>query len=131
VRKEEVLHKVKGKKNILHTMKRGKANWISHILIRNCLLKHITEGKIEGWMEVMERQGRRGKKLLNDIKNDTIQEIESFFFCSSEQGFETCDSQTHVAFQFILCGLVADVILIWNVCPTQSSKLFNLECFFF
>jgi hypothetical protein len=32
------------------------ANWIGHILCRNCLLKLITEGKIE-WMG---RQGRRG-----------------------------------------------------------------------
>jgi hypothetical protein len=34
-------------------MKRRKANWIGHILHRNCLLKHITDGKIEGKIEVM------------------------------------------------------------------------------
>jgi hypothetical protein len=34
-------------------MKRRKANWIGHILLRNCLLKHITDGKIEGKVEVM------------------------------------------------------------------------------
>jgi hypothetical protein len=28
--------------------KRRKFNWICHILPRNCLLKHVTEGKIEG-----------------------------------------------------------------------------------
>jgi hypothetical protein len=33
---------------ILHTIKQKKANWIGHILRRNCLLKHTTEGKIEG-----------------------------------------------------------------------------------
>jgi len=32
--------------NILQTIKR-KANWIGHILPRNCLLEHANEGKIE------------------------------------------------------------------------------------
>jgi hypothetical protein len=31
VRKEKVLHRVKEKRNILHKMKRRKANWIGHI----------------------------------------------------------------------------------------------------
>jgi hypothetical protein len=34
--------------NILQTIKRRKANWIGHILHRNCLLKHVVEEKIEG-----------------------------------------------------------------------------------
>jgi hypothetical protein len=44
-----------------------KANWICHILRRNCLLKHIIEGKIEGRTEVMGRRGIRRKKLLDDL----------------------------------------------------------------
>jgi hypothetical protein len=44
VRNEEVLHRVK-ERNILHTIKRRKANWIGHILRRNCLLKHVIEEK--------------------------------------------------------------------------------------
>jgi hypothetical protein len=47
VRNEEVLHGVKEERNILHTIKRRKANWIGHILRRNCLLKHGIKGKIE------------------------------------------------------------------------------------
>jgi hypothetical protein len=35
---------VKEERNIVHTIKRRKANWIGHILRRNCLLKHVTEG---------------------------------------------------------------------------------------
>jgi hypothetical protein len=54
VRNEEVSHRVK-ERNMLHTIKRKKANWISHILRRNCLLKHITEGEIEGGIEVTGR----------------------------------------------------------------------------
>jgi hypothetical protein len=48
VRNEEVLHRVKEVRNIVHTIKRRKANWIGHILYRNCLLKHVIEGKLEG-----------------------------------------------------------------------------------
>jgi hypothetical protein len=48
VKYEEVLHRVKEEMNFLHTIKRRKANWIGHILRRNCLLKHVIEGKLEG-----------------------------------------------------------------------------------
>jgi hypothetical protein len=47
VRNEEVLQKVKKERNIISTIKRRKANRIGHILRRNCLLKHVIEGKIE------------------------------------------------------------------------------------
>jgi hypothetical protein len=66
--RNEVLHRVKVGRNILHTMKRRKANWIGHILRRNCLLKHVIEGKIKGRMEVMVRRGRRRKQLLDELK---------------------------------------------------------------
>jgi hypothetical protein len=68
VRNEEVLHRVKEERNIVHTIKRRKANWIGHILRRNCLLKHAIEGKLEGRIEVTGRRGRRCKKLLDDLK---------------------------------------------------------------
>jgi hypothetical protein len=54
VRNEEVLHRVKEERNIVHTIKIRKANWIGHILRKNCLLKHVIEGKIEGRREVTE-----------------------------------------------------------------------------
>jgi hypothetical protein len=68
VRNEEVLRRVKEMRNILHTIKRRKANWIGHILRRNCILKHVIEGKIEGRTEVRGRRGRRRKQLLDDLK---------------------------------------------------------------
>jgi hypothetical protein len=61
VRNEEVLHRVKEERNIVHIIKRRKANWIGHILRRNCLLKHVIEGKLEGRIEMMRRRGRRRK----------------------------------------------------------------------
>ena len=68
VRNEEALHRVNEQRNILHEIRKRKANWIGHILRRNCLLKQVTEGKIKGEMEVTRRRGRRRKKLLDDIK---------------------------------------------------------------
>jgi len=47
VRNEEVLHSVNEERNILRTINRRKANWIGHIMRRNCLLKHVIEGKKE------------------------------------------------------------------------------------
>jgi hypothetical protein len=43
------------------------ANWIGHILRRNCLLKEVIEGKIKGRKEVTRRRGRRRKQLLDDL----------------------------------------------------------------
>jgi hypothetical protein len=48
VRKEEVLLRVKEQRNILHEISKRKANWIGHILCRNCLLRQGIEGKIKG-----------------------------------------------------------------------------------
>jgi len=43
--KNRVLHRVKNERNILHRIKPWKANWTGHTLCRNCLLKHVAEGK--------------------------------------------------------------------------------------
>ena len=45
-----------------------KANWIGHILRRNCLLQGVIEEKIQGGIEVTGRQGRRRRKLLDNLK---------------------------------------------------------------
>jgi hypothetical protein len=68
VRNEEVLDRVKEERNIVHTIKRRKANWNGHILRRNCLLKHVIEGKLEGSIEMTGRRERRRKQLLDDLK---------------------------------------------------------------
>jgi len=68
VRNEEVLRRVKEERNIVHTVKRRKVNWIVHVLRRNCLLKHVIAGKLEGRVEVTGRPRRRSKKLLDEFK---------------------------------------------------------------
>jgi hypothetical protein len=57
VRNEEVLLRVKEKRNILHEICKRKANWIGHILRRNCLLQQVIEEKIKGGREVTGRRG--------------------------------------------------------------------------
>ena len=69
VRNEEVLLRVNEQRNILHEIRKRKANWIGHILRRNCLLKQVIQGKIKGEMEVAKIRGRRRKKLLDDLKD--------------------------------------------------------------
>jgi hypothetical protein len=68
VRNEEVLDRVKEERNIVHTIKRRKANWIGHILRGNCLLKHVIEGKLEERIEMTGRRGRRCKQQPDDLK---------------------------------------------------------------
>jgi hypothetical protein len=43
------------------------ADWIVHILRRNCLLRQVIEGKIIRGREVKRRR-RRHRKLLDDLK---------------------------------------------------------------
>ena len=69
VRKEEVLLRANEQRNILHEIRKQKANWIGHILRRNYLLKQVIEGKIKVEMELARRRGRRRKKLLDDLKD--------------------------------------------------------------
>jgi hypothetical protein len=68
VRNVDVLLRVKEQRNILHEIRKRKANWIGHILRRKCLLQRVTEGKIQGGIEVTGRQGRRRRKLLDYFK---------------------------------------------------------------
>jgi len=71
VRNEEVLLRVKEQRNTLHEIRKRKANWICHILRRNCLLQRVTEGRTQGGIEVTGRQGRRRRKLLYNLKERT------------------------------------------------------------
>ena len=64
MRNEEVLLRVKAERNILHTIKGRKTDWIGHILRRNCVLEHVIEGKIKG----TGRRGRRLKQILDELR---------------------------------------------------------------
>ena len=68
MRNEDVLLRVKEQRNILHEIHKRKSNCTGQILRRNCLLQRVTEGEIQGEIEVTGRQGRRRRKLLDDLK---------------------------------------------------------------
>jgi hypothetical protein len=55
-------------KDVLYKIKWRKANWIGHILRRNCLVNDAIEGKLERRIEVMVRWGGRRKQLLDGLK---------------------------------------------------------------
>ena len=63
--KNDIVLCTKQERNILHISEthRRKANWIAHIPRRNCLLKYVMEGRIEGTVEMTGRRGRRSKHL--------------------------------------------------------------------
>ena len=68
VRNEEVLLRVNEQRNILQEISKRKANWVGHILRRNCLLQRVTEGEIKEGIEVTGRRGRIRRKLLYNLK---------------------------------------------------------------
>jgi hypothetical protein len=74
VRNEEVLLRVNEQRNILHEIRKRKANWIGHILRRNCRLKQVIEGKIKEEMEVTRRRGRRRRSYWMTLRTgeDTL-----------------------------------------------------------
>ena len=69
VRNEDMLLRVNEQRNILHEIRKWKANWIGDILWQNCLLKQVIEGKIKGDIEGIRRRGKRRRKLLDDLKD--------------------------------------------------------------
>jgi len=82
-------------RNILHTIKRGHANWIGHILHKTCLIKHVTDEEIEGRIEMPGKWGRRCKPLLDDLK-----EVGGYWKIK-EEGIEHPLSRTHFKRQWI------------------------------
>jgi hypothetical protein len=72
IRCEMKCYKKNEERNILPIIKRRWVTWNGHILHRNCRLKHIIDGKIEGMLEVTGRRGRTCMKLLDDLKGKRV-----------------------------------------------------------
>lgn len=56
VRNEEALKGDRDERNILQIINRRKADWIGHVLRRNCFLENVIEGNIDGKVKVTERR---------------------------------------------------------------------------
>ena len=72
--RNEVLFRVNEQRNILHEIRKRKANLIGQILRRNCLLNQVIEGKVKGEMEMTRRRGRRRKSYWMTLRTgeDTL-----------------------------------------------------------
>ena len=58
VRNEEVLLRVSEQRNTLDEIRKRKANWIVHILRRNCLLKQVNRRK-DKWRDGSDEKTRK------------------------------------------------------------------------
>ena len=95
-----MLLRIKEQRNILYEISKRKANWIGHILRRNCLLQRVIEGNIKGRLEVTGRRGRRRRKLLDDLKERIL-------------SFEGGSSRSHYVESWLWKGL-------WTCLKTDS-----------
>jgi hypothetical protein len=69
VRNQEVLQRQGGRENRIFNKER-KAKFIGHILRRNCILKHVIEGRIERKLEGKIRGGIRPKLWMTAMKRE-------------------------------------------------------------
>jgi hypothetical protein len=124
VRNEKVLFRVKEQRNILHEIRKRKANWIGHILRRNCLLQRVIERKIQRGMEVSGIQGRKRRKLLDNLKDRRGYSFEGgssgshYVEISLWKRLWTCrktDYKINMYFEmyFSLCGAIYYVLLVY------------------
>jgi hypothetical protein len=136
VRNEVVLLRVKEQRNILHEISKRKANWIGHILPRNCLLQQIIEGKIRGGIEVTERRSRRRSKLLDDLKErrgyshlkEEALDRTTWRACFGRRGFGFVVRQATEWMKSVQCsgyGLQA----AWSSSPVEARQ--GLETYLF
>ena len=65
VANEQVLECIGERRTLQNNIVHRKANWIGHILRRNCLLHDA----IEGQMTEVKGVGRRRTQLLDDLRN--------------------------------------------------------------
>ena len=66
--RNDMLQRVKGGEEYPATLKRRKANWIGHMLRRNCLLKDVIERKIEGRIGVNEDEEEDVSSYWNALR---------------------------------------------------------------
>jgi hypothetical protein len=66
LKNEKVIYKINKEMSTLHTASRRKDNCFGNFLRRNCHVKDLIEGKIEG----KRGRGRRCKPLLDELKKN-------------------------------------------------------------
>ena len=69
---QHVLVRIEEKRTLINNILRRKANWIGHILRRNCLLQDA----IEGQMTEVKGVGRIRTQFLDDLRNRRYWELK-------------------------------------------------------
>jgi len=64
VTNEEVLKRIGEKRQVIRDIKKRKANWLGHVMRRDCLLRDAIEGTVEG----KRKRGRRRYQLMDDVR---------------------------------------------------------------
>jgi hypothetical protein len=113
---------------ILHKIRKRKANWIGHILRRNCLLKEVIEGKIKGRTEVTRRRkqllydlgDRRGYSHLKEEATDRIKWINRFGRGCGPVVWQITDEWTVIKIWVLLPHLFTNLLIIY-VCNTKKN----------
>ena len=67
---------VKQERNILHTIKRRKVNWIGHILRGNCRLNALLKGRYKGRLKAQEDEVEDVSSYWMNLGSEKILEIE-------------------------------------------------------
>jgi hypothetical protein len=91
VRNEDVLLRVKEHRNILHEIRKRKANWIGHILYRNCLLQRVIEGKIQRGIEVTGITYKVFSNVLNERLKKITKNLLGKYQCGFRENGSTSD----------------------------------------
>jgi len=108
----DVLHRVKAKNVYIAC----NADWIGHVLRRNCVLRHVNEWKIEGQITVTGRLGKRRKQLLDDLN------ITTEYWKLKEEALDRTVWRTEFGRG---CGPVVRQTAEWMI---ELATIVNLEC---
>ena len=86
---KKYLLRVQEQRHILYEISKRKANWIGHILRRNCLLQRVIDGKIKGGIEVTRRAEEDVGSYWMTLRQgeDTLLKEEALYHTMWRAGF--------------------------------------------
>ncbi|WP_410967417.1 hypothetical protein, partial [Salmonella sp. SAL04191] len=66
IRNEDVLQRIGESRKLIGKIRRRKANWVGHHLRRECMIKEVIEGKLEG----RRAMGRKRFQLIDELRKN-------------------------------------------------------------
>ena len=126
---KKFLHRDNKEGNVLQTI-RKKANWIGYIWHRNCLLKQVIDGKMEGMIGMKKRRWRGRNQLLDDFKENRIYRKlteetldHSLWGTGFDAGYGLVVRQLTLEwiYIYIYTGLLKMIVRVLTTCHTQYT----------